>query len=119
MLAGLKLPKKWLARPLKDLFDLANDVFGVKSKVLQGPVEVGRGCVHITWCVLERFVHPLREAAMERVNVLEREGLILLRIGGVTVFQDGQLVKVRECHLCTLSHHSVRSGFRSIYQPCL
>ena len=96
----MKLPKRWLPRVLDDLHVLANEVFGVKSKVLQGPVAVERGCVCITWYILERFLELLREAAIERVTVLKREELLLLQIGGVTVFQDGHLMKmVRECHI--------------------
>ena len=98
----MKLPRKWVPRRLKDLSELSNGVFGVKSRVLQGPVEVKLGCIRITWYVLEYFVHSLREAAIERVDVLQREELILLRIGGVTVFQDGQIMKVREYELYTL-----------------
>ena len=92
---NMKLPKKWRNKSLSDLFDLANDVFGIRSKVLQGPIEIEDGCLHITWCIPKRFVQSLREAAIERVEVLKREELILLRIGRVTVFQDGQLVQVR------------------------
>ena len=95
--AMMNLPNNWWPCVLNDLHVLTNEVFGVKSRVLQGPVEIEEGCVCITWYVLERFLESLREAAIERVTVLQREGLLLLRIGGATVFQDGQLVdKVRE-----------------------
>ena len=88
----MKLPKKWWNCVVNDLHVLTNEVFGVKSRVLQGPVEIEEGCVCITWYVLECFLESLRETAIERVTVLQRVGLLLLQIGGVTVFQDGHLV---------------------------
>ena len=95
----MKLPEIWWTCVLNDLHVLANAVFGVKSRVLQGPVKIESGCVCITWHVLEHFLESLRETAIERVTVLQQEKLLLLQIGGVTVFQDGHLVKVCECHI--------------------